>query len=272
MKDLALNEALTLLDSCPVAMLLQGSDGRIRACNRAFAALAGTSMENITGGIHPDDLIAPLLGNGTLINWITADGDERWLTVETVAIDDAAGSMARFYLDITEQLRLRKAYDALASELSEQIIHDAQLPSLLSRNGILVSLEPLVARSRRYNSPLSIVTMGISTEPESARDQALLRAVAVLKDQTRWADLVGCNSAQDFILILQETSQDAALLLVGKLDEQMERMSASSDNNLHACYGITQCQKNDSATELLERAEAALAEARINDSGRSIAI
>jgi GGDEF domain-containing protein len=272
MKDIALNEALTLLDNCPMAMLLQDSDGRVRACNRAFATLAGTSTENITGSAQPDDLITPLLGSGTVIHWITADGDERWLTVETVAIDDAPGSMARFYTDITEQLRLRKACDALAGELSEQAIHDGHLPSLLSRNGILVSMEPLVARSRRYNSPLSIVTMGISSEPESARDQALQRAVAVLKDQTRWADLVGCNDTHDFILILQETTQDAALQLVEKLDEHVEHLNASSDDSLQACYGITQCQKNDSSADLLERAESALAEARINDSGRSIAI
>lgn len=272
MKDLALNEALNLLDNAPVAMLLQDADGRVRACNRAFADLAGISAEDIAGNAPHDELLAPLLGNSTLIHWITADGNERWLTMETVTIDHSPGAMARFYLDITEQLRLRKQCDALAGELSEQTIRDERLPSLLSRRGILVSLEPLVARSRRYNSPLTIVTMGISTEPESGRDELLPGAVAVLKDQTRWADLIGCNRARDFILILQETSQDAALQLVEKLDEQVELMRASSDSSLQACYGITQCQKNDNATELLERAEAALAEARINDSGRSIAI
>lgn len=272
MKDLALNEALALLDSCPMAMLLQDGDGRVRACNRSFSALAGTGAENITGSLPADGLIAPLLGNDSVIRWITSDGDERWLAVETVAIDGSPGSVARFYLDVTEQRRLRKACDALASELNEQTIHDRRLPSLLSRNGIHVSLEPLVARSRRYNNPLSIITMGISTEPESALAQAQLQAVAVLKDQTRWADLVGCNNAHDFILVLQETTQDAALLLVDKLDEQVERMNASSDCKLKACYGVTQCQKNDSAAELLERAEAALTEARSNDSGRSIAI
>jgi GGDEF domain-containing protein len=272
MKDLALNEAMNLLDNCPVAMLLQDGNGRLRACNRAFASLAGINAESITGSAPPDDLLAPLLGNGTLINWITADGDERWLTVEVVTIDDSPGDMARFYLDITEQLRLRKTCDALTEQLSEQTIRDERLPSLLSRKGILVSLEPLVARSRRYNSPLTIVTMGISTEPESARDQLLPHTVSVLKNQTRWADLIGCNKSQDFILILQETAQDAALQLVEKLDEQVEHMRTSSDNSLQACYGITQCQKNDNASELLERAESALAEARVNDSGRSIAV
>jgi GGDEF domain-containing protein len=272
MKNLALNEAINLLDNAPVAMLLQDADGRVRACNRALAELTGISAEDIAANLQPDDLLAPLLGTGTLVHWITADGSERWLTVENVGLDDSPGSMARFYLDITEQVRLRKQCDALAGELSEQTIRDERLPSLLSRRGILVSLEPLVARSRRYNSPLTIVTMGISTEPESGRDELLPGTVAVLKDQTRWADLIGCNKARDFILILQETTQDAALQLVEKLDEQVALMRSSADNSLQACFGITQCQKNDSATELLERAEAALAEARINDSGRSIAI
>lgn len=272
MKDIDLHEALKLLENCPMPMLLQDSDGRIRACNHAFATLAGTSAEIITGGVQPDAHIVPLLGSDTVIQWVMADGDERWLKVENIELDNAAGSVARFYLDITEQQRLRKANDALTDELSEQSIHDRLLPSLLSRNGILVSLEPLVARSRRYNSPLSVVTMGISSGSGADRKQTLQHAVAALKDQTRWADLVGCNQAHDFILILQETTQGAALQLVDKLAEHVGRINTSSESRLQACYGITECQKNDTASELLERAESALAEARINDSGRSIAV
>ncbi len=270
MQDLELKQALTLLDICPMPVLLQHADGSIRTCNRAFARLAGASTDDIGGGgVH--ELIAPLLASGTLIQWITADGDERWLKVESVTLDGAGGGTARFYSDITEQLRLRKACDELAGELGELTIRDGHLPSLLSRHGILVSLEPLVARSRRYNSPLTVVTLGIETDNAADRDATLKRTVAVLKDQTRWADLVGCNKFHDLILVLQETTQDAALQLVEKLDEHVAQLNASGAG-IQVCYGITECQKNDTATELLDRAEAALREARGNDSGRSIAI
>ena len=72
-------------------------------------------------------------------------GDEYWLAVETVAVGDA-DVVARFYLDVTEKLRLKKERDGLAAELSEQSLKDDHLPGVLSRHGVLVSMGPLVAR------------------------------------------------------------------------------------------------------------------------------
>ncbi|MCK5481065.1 MAG: hypothetical protein KAJ06_07960, partial [Gammaproteobacteria bacterium] len=84
MKDLSFKEALALLDICPMAMLLVGQDNNIRGCNQAFTALTGESASTLDIDTQ-QDLLAPLLGEGTIINWVTPDGDERWLAVETVA-------------------------------------------------------------------------------------------------------------------------------------------------------------------------------------------
>lgn len=270
MKDLSLKQALALLDISPLAMLLTGSDGRIRGCNQSFAVLVGDTADILAGQSHADGLLEPLLGQATLINWIMPDGDTRWLALETCEIDDEPGSSARFYLDVTEKLRLRQERDALTRELQGQSLYDASLGSLFSRHGILVSLRPLVARSRRYNSPLSVVTMRIDTSADTGNARS--RIAHLLRDQTRWADLVGCNAERDFILILQETTRDAAELLVRKLAAHLERMNADAENPVQACYGITQCQKNDDEASILERAESALAQACRNPSGTAIAI
>jgi len=268
MKDISFKDALALLDICPMAMLLVGQDNNIHGCNQAFTALTGESA----GTLDPDTqqpLLAPLLGEATIINWVTPDGDERRLAVETVAVGDA-DVIARFYLDVTEKLRLQKERDALAVELSEQSLNDEQFTSLLSRHGTLVSIEPLVARCRRYNSPLSIIAMSVDKGPE--HDTVLHKLSFLLKDQTRWADLVGCNSARDFILVLQETTRDSALQLVEKLSARLATMSETAAEPILASYGIAQCEKNDDAASLLERAESALAEARTSESRTSIAM
>jgi GGDEF domain-containing protein len=270
MQDLSLKQALALLDISPLAMLLTGSDGRIRGCNQSFAVLVGETADSLAGQSHGDVLLEPLLGQATLINWIMPDGDTRWLALQTFEIDDEPGSSVRFYLDVTEKLRLRQERDALARELQEQSLYDASLGSLFSRHGILVSLRPLVARSRRYHSPLSVVTMRITTTGDTGK--ALTRIVHLLRDQTRWADLVGCNAERDFILILQETTRDAAEQLVRKLAAHLDRMNADADNPVQACYGITQCQKNDDEASILERAESALVQACRNPGGTAIAI
>ncbi|HYQ72074.1 MAG TPA: hypothetical protein VET88_09135 [Gammaproteobacteria bacterium] len=270
MKDISLKQALKLLDISPLPMLLTGSDGRVRGCNQAFAALTGESAGTLAGQSPADGLLAPLLGQGTLINWIMPDGDARWLALETFAIDGEPGSSARFYFDVTEKLRLKNERDTLARELQAQSLYDAGLGSLFSRHGILVSLRPLVARSRRYNSPLSVVTMRIGTAGDVHKTR--VRIAHLLRDQTRWADLVGCNAERDFLLILQETPREAAEQLVRKLAAHLERMNADTDNAVRACYGITQCQKNDDEVSILERAESALAQACSNPGGTTIVV
>jgi len=270
MKNLSIQEARALLDVCPVAMLLLGGSGNPRGFNRAFTALVGEAAETLLDASQPDGLLTPLLGPGTIVNWIMPDGDERWLAVETVTVEDAPGINVRFFLDITEKLRLKKERDALTLELQEQSLNDPVLTSLFSRHGIMVSLQPLVARSRRYNSPLSLVTMKIEVGRE--REKTLTKIAALLNDQTRWADVVGCDANHDFIMILQETSQDSALSLIEKLSGHIARMNEAGGNHVRSCFGVTQCQKNDNAESMLERAESALTEACRNATGTSIAL
>ena len=262
LNKLSPQQATALLDASPLATLLLAANGSVLAWNAAFAELLGE-----TAAAPGNELLAPLLGQGTLISWIMPDGDERWLAVETVELEDGS---ARFYQDVTEKLRLKHERDRCSTELQEQSLHDATLTSLLNRRGILVSLDPLVARSRRYNSPLSVVAMGLVDG--SMHDKSRVQVSYLLKDQTRWADLVGCNHDGEFILILQETTQDSALMLVEKLTAHLKRMSEDRELPISACYGVTQCQKNDDAEIILERAESALAEARNNQSGTAIAI
>ena len=270
MNDLTLQEALQLLDLCPVPMVLSEQPGRIRACNPAFAELAGTRPEALAGAC--DDLIQPLLDESDVVQWIMPDGSERWLAVRHFEIDAPAGHSVRFYEDVTELLRLRRERDTLAAELRASAMRDGEFVSLLSRQGLLAALLPLVARSRRYDSPLSVVTLGIRTDPDSAQDVALRYMATLLRDQTRWADLVGCNEVRNFVLILQETGRDAALLLVDKLATHIERMNAGAAFRLTARYGITECRKNDNPESLLERAEGTLQEASRNGSGRAITL
>ena len=268
MKDISPNDALQLLDISPQPVLLLENTGAIRTFNQAFRTLVSGDAAG-TGDITMDPaLLAPLLGTSTVVNWVMPSGDERWLAIEVI---EQPGIQARFYTDITEKLRLRHERDALKKELGEQTLYDLRNSSLLSRRGILISLAPLVARARRYNSPLSIITLSINTSEDRHAD-ALSDMTALLRDQTRWADLVGRHTNDTFILVLQETTRDAALLLVEKLSAQVERMNTNETQPLSACYGITECQKNDNAESILQRAEQALVEAGSNETGRAIAL
>ena len=271
MKDISLQQALALLDISPIAMLLTGADGRVRGCNQAFAVMIGETADRLAGQSPADGLLAPLLGQGTLINWIMPDGDTRWLALQTFEIDDAPGSSVRFYLDVTEKLRLKQERDALARELQAQSLYDASLGSLFSRHGILVSLRPLVARSRRYNSPLSVVTMRIDTRAD------MDKTLTPHRPSAQGPDALGGPGGLQYRARLypypagnHPGRRRAAGAETGGASGAHERRSM--DNPVQACYGITQCQKDDDEASILERAESALAQACRSPSGTAIAI
>jgi diguanylate cyclase (GGDEF)-like protein len=269
--SLTLENTAALLDACPLAILLLDGSGSIRACNRAFASLTGVVSGMATSEpeeLRKEGLLEPLLGSSTLINWIMPDGDERWLAVESQPLSDGDGGTVRFYIDVTEKLRLRNERDALRAELKQFSLKDETLTSLMNRRGLLHALEPLVARCRRYDRPLSVIAMAFEAQEE--RQKLLVRISYLLRDQTRWADLLGCNENHDFLIILQETTRESALRMVEKLTAQMKQLSASGSATGSACYGVTQCQHDDDAETLLERAEAALGEARTQLSGTVI--
>ena len=271
LNSLTIEEAAKLLDACPLAILLLDASGSIRACNRAFADLTGAVSGMAV--IEPEELrkeglLEPLLGSGTLVNWIMPDGDERWLAVESRPLTNPDGGTARFYVDVTEKLRLRKERDGLRAELKQLALKDGTLTSLMNRRGLLHSLEPLVARCRRYDSPLSIIAMGVEVQPEQPK--MLVKISYLLRDQTRWADLLGCNDDYDFLIILQETTLKSALRLVEKLTAQLKQVSAGASSPVSAYYGVTHCQHDDDAEVLIERAEAALDEARKQQNGTVI--
>jgi diguanylate cyclase (GGDEF)-like protein len=218
--------------------------------------------------LRKEGLLEPLLGSGTLVNWIMPDGDERWLAVESRPLTDAEGGSARFYIDVTEKLRLREERDGLRAELKQLSLKDETLTSLMNRRGLLHALEPLVARCRRYDRPLSVIAMGLDAQDE--KQKLLVKISYLLRDQTRWADLLGCNDSHDFLIILQETTRESALRMVEKLTARLKQLSDSASAPGSTCYGVTQCQHDDDAETLLERAETALGEARTQPNGTVI--
>ena len=116
LSKLSLEQATALIDASPLATLLLAADGSVLAWNAAFAGLLGETAE-----ASSHELLAPLLGQGTVISWVMPDGDERWLAVETVNLEDCT---ARFYLDVTEKLRLKQERDTCSRELQDlSLIH-----------------------------------------------------------------------------------------------------------------------------------------------------
>lgn len=227
-----------LLDTSPDALLLLDPNGLPLAANAALLALIG-------GDISALDTAHPLLSCAeSSLSYHRPDGTR--LELELHRSELADGSRAVWVRDVSEYRRLER-------ELAEQSLTDP-VTGLLNTRGLIVALEPQVSRSRRYDSPLSLVML----EPQGeAVDAGMLTRVSrVLKDQMRWADMIGCNEHRQFILALPETRQGDAMKLIEKLRACL--LAAGEGSDAGFAFGVAEWTKSDNAHTLLERAAASL--------------
>ena len=135
--------------------------------------------------------------------------------------------------------------------------HDS-VTGMLSHHSMFQTLNSEVSRSRRYNNPLSIVLMTIDYQSCSAAmeqeniEQFRLMVSQLLKDQIRWADIVGHLNEFDFVLLLPETVYESAEVLIRKINDRLRNIAIDAQ---HIFYGISQWQKGDDVNMFLNSME-----------------
>ena len=256
--------ALSILHNCKLPLLVLDKHGRMLCCNHAFERLVGRSQSAELQGYSYKDLgnhpARILLSDENTVCWDDRNATTHHFEIQAVDLPDADQAQARLFLDISQQVSLEQAHTRLDEELKQHILTDHDT-GLLNERGIMLALEPLVARSRRYNSTMSVVVIDAHCPADSTR--AHPHIARLLKDQLRWADLIGCNGEREFILVLPETGPDASLQLIEKLRDLLNKMADQvlDGESITANYGIAGWRRSDNAETLLGRARMALSQA-----------
>ena len=272
--SLNLDQALALVDNALDGALLFDEQGRVVAINGTLRRLLGAAASDRLLGRVPSDLtgdpLQALLVAVDSFAFMGADRHPRYFAPQDMRLSPGTAAVrARLLRDVTDAENLRVENERLRTELAAQALYDP-ITGLLNRRGLMVALEPQVSRSRRYNSPLSLVIMDVYGV--GAESEFLVRVSQILKDQLRWADMVGCTEDREFIMVLPETRRDDALSLTEKLTERLAREIPES-TGAWATYGVVEWQKTDNSATLLRRAQAALAQARTRrDAGAAVAL
>lgn len=273
--SLSEHHALLIVENCPLPLVVTDRQGRVVSYNRAFERLVGTEQACELQGQSPADLGAhparALLGTNGPLSWTGRDAEQRHFEVQTVELSGPHFLQARLFVDITRQVQLEQARDTLHEELKQHILTDPGT-GLLNRRGITLALEPQVARSRRYSSPIAVIVMEVRCQGDA--DATRKQVALLLKDQLRWADLIGYTETHEFVLILPETTAAAALHLADKLDRRLQDSvePAPDYQPFDICYGVTEWRRSDNASSLLRRAGMALCQARSEQHRHSLAL
>lgn len=272
---LSASAALDIVANCPFPLIILNRDTRISGYNRAFEELLGPSqasrLVHLDANALGDHPARALLTCTSFVHWMDRNNVPRCFEIHRAMITEQDHSEVRFFVDATKQAELERTCNRLENELEQHTLTDA-VTGLLNSRGIMLALEPQVARSRRYNSSISVIMLAV--HPGDNRQETLLSIARFLKDQLRWADLIACNEQQEFVLVLPETTAESALALADKLRQQLHELAVKIDSpgQLSPCYGVTTWNKNDDAATLLRRAAAALARARASDGDQLIAL
>lgn len=266
--------AKQILKAMPFGILITDQQGNITWSNDIIKGLI-----DVTSTISSTDMdmqqwraaVAPFLSNkGTFPINDTADNTEIWIRHSEIPIQSTSSEtiLLHVFEDVSEARRFQDERNQLTNKLRTLTPVDP-LTNLPSRHAMMQSLNPLVSLSRRYEKPLSLILLQIDNldqfdeeQGEPTRGEILVSLSRLLKDQMRWADIIGRYDTDQFLLVLPETNREDAVKLVEKVHPLISHLDVPElpvgPIELTPKYGISQWAKGDDLRRLIKRTTQAL--------------
>ena len=119
-----------------------------------------------------------------------------------------------------------------------------------------------VSRSRRYDNPLALLKLHLLIfDNQQYTHQDIQKETSyILKDELRWADMVGLSDTLDFLIVLPETPATALPSLIEKIkastDKQLQKNFPGLDFTVAIGHAIW--QRGDNSSLLIEKARDSL--------------
>ena len=255
-----------LLDALPIGVGLQDPEGRFFWVNPVLVRQLGMPAEQILGHTLDTLPLERLMRDDGLHLYHVprvVQGRSEWMVVTGVWLPEngSGGLRVSLFEDVTQTERFRRQVDRLQQALHGQVSTD-ELTGLLNRRGLMSQLDAQVSRSRRYHNVLSVLVMRLHcldgrAEPPS--EETVTTVARLLRDQTRWPDIIGRWDERDFVLVLPETSAESAQRLSEKLRHHIAELppvNGAEDRTWAVDFGISEWENGDSAQTLVDKAAA----------------
>jgi diguanylate cyclase (GGDEF)-like protein len=209
-----------------------------------------------------------------IMNWFIAEQEpeslsERW---EFVATTMFFGVVSLIYPTVYGRKLI--AMQQKSNEELKRVSENDYLTALYNRRKISEVLETEIKRCKRYNSHFSFIMLDIDRFKQTndtlghELGDKLLQELALLITQTvRESDAVGRWGGEEFVVVCPETSLAGAESLAEKLRIRIEKKTFNEIGHKTASFGVAGLQKNETARDIIARADRALYSAK--QSGRN---
>jgi diguanylate cyclase len=170
--------------------------------------------------------------------------------------------------------------EAQLREMSE-LVREDQLTGSLNRRGLDDMFERESARADRRGTPLCVALLDLDnfkrlndTHGHLAGDAALRHLVKVIKQTLRAMDVIARFGGEEFLILLPETSLEAAAQTMLRVQRELTRHFFLHDNEkllITFSAGIALRRADEELVKLIERADRAMYQAKQSGKNRVVA-
>lgn len=148
------------------------------------------------------------------------------------------------------------------------------LTGIMNRRSFMTLVNKEVARSRRYETPLSLIFCDIDkfksindNYGHSIGDEVLQAFAHSIKSHIRQSDLFARWGGEEFVILTVETDESKAAQLADNLRKIIMELKVQPINQITCSFGVAELKKDESFEQFCERADQAVYDAK--NSGRN---
>lgn len=198
------------------------------------------------------------------------------------AQDEALASRDRMVSAHREVQEAEQRIRELEAELQHmsELVREDQLTGSLNRRGLDDVFERESARADRRNTPLCVALLDLDnfkrlndTYGHIAGDAALKHLVKVVRDTLRSMDVIARFGGEEFLILLPETTIDAAAAAMVRVQRELTKHFFLHDNEkmlITFSCGVALRFPNEEQAALMERADKAMYQAKNSGKNRVV--
>ena len=168
-----------------------------------------------------------------------------------------------------EKQRLEQLVAERTAELERLATTDA-LTGALNRHRVFEVAEAELARAARYEHPICLAMLDLDHFKaindrfgHAVGDEALATVTTVVRAQLRTVDVLGRYGGEELVIVLPETTRDAAAIALERVRTAVAEIQLSeTEAVVRASVGLVEVQRGESLDAALRRADAALYDAK----------
>lgn len=220
------------------------------------------------------DLYAEFKGQLSQIERITRISD-RYQSVAREASLSLTERYAKHLRQLEKMARISDRYQLMMRDMNEALKESSTtdpLTGIGNRRMLVERLKSEMARAERVNRPLTVAIADIDrfkkvndTYGHEAGDKVLIEVSRVIESCMREYDCCGRWGGEEFLIIMPEIAATEGILIVERLRGAISGLNvpiADRSVQLTASFGIAEYRAGESASDIINRADAALYKAK----------